>query len=563
MINWQRAIARKVATTIMAAVCALPTLAQTAQQSAPPPTQQSKTQDQEPPPINRPLPTRSVGLTPGKVVHWTLRDAVLKALENNIDIEIERENVRLRQFDIDATRAPYDPITSSRINYNSSLAPLTNPFQGSTLNQSTSSSKTLTYNFGWQQAIERTGGAYSVNFNNSRRVSNLSNFSTEYDPALSFNLTQPLFRNFRTDFNRKQILITKKSLDLSDAVFRQRAIEIISRVQQAYWDLAFAIQDEKIQRDAVALAETSLKNNVRQVEVGTLAPLDVVSAQTELESRRQSVFQAMGTISSAENALKALIVASPSDELWGAQIDPVDSFEIQPMTLPLDDAVKLAFANRPELKQFAIQKEQSKINIDFFRDQTKPQIDLTASFGLVGLGGDPVDPTRVLNKFIGSYPTSLKNLFNFENRSWSVGVIFNLPLRNVAAKVNLAREIESGKQLDLSVRSRMQSIELEVRNQIQSLETIKLRIETARANRIYAAKQLEGEQKKFEAGLSSTFLVLQRQNSLTIAQGSEQRALVDYNKAIAELQRVISTTLESNNIEVKSEIPPASGKGKR
>jgi len=563
MINWQRAIARKIATTMMAAACVFPTLAQTQQQStSPAPTQ---TQDQEPPPLNRPLPTRSVGLTPGKVVHWTLRDTVLKALENNVDIEIERENVRLRQFDVDATRAPYDPITSSRINYFSSQAPLTNPFQGATLNQTSSSSKTLTYNFGWQQAIEKTGGGYSVTYNNTRRVSNLSNFATEYGPALTFNITQPLFKNFKTDFNRRQILITKKSLDLSDAVFRQRVIEIISRVQQAYWDLAFAIQDEKIQRQAVDLAATSLRNNERQVEVGTLAPLDVTTAATDLESRRLSYFQALNTISAMENTLKALVVSSPTDEIWGAQIDPVDSLEIQTMTLPLDDALRLAFANRPELKQFAITKEQSKINIDFFRDQLKPQIDLTASFGLTGLGGDPVDPTRVLNKFIGGYPTSIKNLFTFENRSWNVGIIFNLPLRNVAAKVNLAREIESSKQLDLQLRSRMQSIEFEVRTQIQSLETIKMRIETARANRIYAQRQLEGEQKKFEAGLSPTFLVLQRQNQLTSAQGQEQRALADYNKTIAELQRVISTTLESNNIQIRSEIPDsaASGRGKR
>lgn len=562
MINWQRAIARKVATTMMAAACVFPTLAQTQQQSTP--TVPPQTQEQQLPP-DRPLPTRSVGLTPGKIVRWTLRDTVLKALENNVDIEIERENVRLRQFDVDATRAPYDPITSSRINYFSSQAPLTNPFQGATLNQTSSSSKTLTYNFGWQQAIEKTGGGYSVTYNNTRRVSNLSNFATEYGPALTFNITQPLFKNFKTDFNRRQILIAKKSLDLSDAVFRQRVIEIISRVQQAYWDLAFAIQDEKIQRQAVELAQTSYRNNERQVEVGTLAPLDVTTAATDVESRRLSYFQALNTISAMENTLKALVVSSPTDELWGAQIEPVDSLEIQPMTLPLDDALRLAFANRPELKQFAITKEQSKINIDFFRDQLKPQIDLTASFGLTGLGGDPVDPTRVLSKFIGGYPTSIKNLFTFENRSWSVGVIFNLPLRNVAAKVNLAREIESSKQLDLQLRSRMQSIEFEVRTQIQSLETIKMRIDTARANRYYAQKQLEGEQKKFEAGLSPTFLVLQRQNQLTSAQGQEQRALADYNKAIAELQRVISTTLESNNIQVKSEIPAsaASGRGKR
>src|SRR5207253_10537987 len=134
------------------AACVLPTVAQTQQQSTPPPPTQ--TQDQEPPPQIRPLPTRSVGLTPGKIVRWTMRDAVLKALENNVDIEVERETVRLRQFDIDSARAPYDPLTTSNISYNSSQTPLTNPFAGAQLNQTTASSQSLTYNFGWQQAIE-------------------------------------------------------------------------------------------------------------------------------------------------------------------------------------------------------------------------------------------------------------------------------------------------------------------------------------------------------------------------------------------------------------------------
>jgi HAE1 family hydrophobic/amphiphilic exporter-1 len=557
MTNWHKAIAHKIVSLVLVVACALPVAAQT----TPPP--QTKPPERELPPPSRPLPTRSVGLTPGKVVRWTLRDAILAALERNVDIEIERENVRLSQFDVQATRAPYDPITSSTISYNSSLQPLTNPFQGAQLNQAFSSSRTATYNFGWQQAIEKTGGSYRLDFFNTRRVSNISNFSTQYDPNLVVNFSQPLFRNFRVDSNRRQTKIAKKSLDLSDAVFRQRVIDIIAQVQQAYWDLAFALEDEKIQREAVALAQTSLKNNERQVEVGTLAPLDIVSASTQVESRRQSYFQALNTISLMENSLKSFVVSGPSDELWGAQIIPVDSFEIQPVALSLDDAIKLAFDNRPELKQFAIRKEQHSIDVAFFRDQTKPQIDFTASFGLIGLGGDPVDPTRVLDRFVGGYGTALGNLFGFDSRTWRVGVTFSLPLRNTQAKVNLGRELERGRQLDLQERRQLQSIELEVRNAIQSLETIKLRIETARANRIYAEQQLEGEQKKFEASLSTTFFILQRQNELTVARGSEQRALVDYNKAVAQLQRVISTTLSSNNIEIKSEIPATITNGKK
>ncbi|MBK7597474.1 MAG: TolC family protein [Acidobacteria bacterium] len=212
-------------------------------------------------------------------------------------------------------------------------------------------------------------------------------------------------RNYKVDTARRQIYINKKRLDLSDAVFRQRAIEIISRVQQAYWDLAFSIRDEEIQRDAVKLAETQLNNNKRQVEVGTLAPIDVVSAATQVETRRQQVFVSMNTVSQAENALKALCVDGPGDSLWNAQIVPVETFDVRPVVIPLEDAFRLARENRPEIKQLFLQKEINKIDIDFFRNQAKPQIDLVATYQTAGLGGSP----RVAAWLLSGIPRRLRN----------------------------------------------------------------------------------------------------------------------------------------------------------
>ena len=593
MTNWQKIFVRRLATVVAAAACALPAAAQDPAPT-PPVQQPSQTTAQAPsgntqaPPLSRPIPTRLVGLEPGKAVRWTLRDAITAALEKNVDIEIERENVRLAQFDLFASQGVYDPLTSSGISYNSLTQPNTSRFSGAAATQPNITSSTLNYNFGLQQFIERTGGSYSASFNNRRLTSNTSNFETQYSPQLTIGITQPLFRNFRTDLNRRQIQIFKKRLDLSDALFRQRAIEIIASVQQAYWDLAFAIRDEEIQRDAVKLAETQLQNNQRQVEVGTLAPIDVISAATVLETRRQQVFQAMNTVAQAENTLKSLTVESPTADLWTSQIVPVESFDAQPVTLPLNDAIRLAYDNRPEMRQFALQKEMNDIDLAYYRNQAKPQIDLVASYNLFGVGGTPAttltcppgtqpDPTAatfvcapgnlapitgtvpVFPGFVGGYGTSLRNLFSNDFRQWSVGVNFSFPLRNRTAKANIGRTLEAGRQLDLQTRRQLQLIEVEVRNSVQSVETAKYRIEASRAARQYAEQQLEGEQKKFAAGLSTTFFVLQRQTELSQARGTELRALADYNKAVAELQRTISTTLSSNSIEIKSEVPTANG----
>jgi outer membrane protein len=555
MITWHNTIARKTAAVILALACALPALAQDPPQTPTPPAPQA-----------RPIPTRTVGLEPGKVVRWTLRDAIIAALEKNVDIEIERENVRLAQFDLFASYGAYDPVTTSTFTYSSTTQP--NAFIFSGTNQAALRSRSLVYNFGIAQAIERTGGDFQVNFNNTRSLSNTNNFSPQYSPQLTATYTQPLMKNFRTDASRRSIKLAKKRLDLSDAQFRQRAIEIISRVQQAYWDLAFAIRDEEIQRDAVKLAETQLANNQRQVEVGTLAPIDVISAATSLESRRQQVFQAMNSVSQAENALKVLTVDGPNADLWTAQIIPVESFEVQPVSLPLADAFKLAVENRLEMKQFALQRELNQIDVEYFRNQTKPQVDAFVTYTLFGLGGTPragVPPNTIVPGFIGGYGTALSNLFSQDFRTWRFGVNFSLPLRNRTAEANLGRTLEAGRQLDLQTRRQIQNIEVEVRNAVQSVETAKMRIEASRAQREYAQQQYDGEEKKFQAGLSTTFLVLTRQTELAQARGSELRALTDYNKAVAELQRIISTTLSSNNIEVKSEVDPnaAPGSGKK
>jgi HAE1 family hydrophobic/amphiphilic exporter-1 len=530
---------------------------------------QQNTQDQ---PVARPIPQRTVGLEPGKVVRWTLRDAILAVLENNPDIELERSNVRQAQYDLFAAEGVYDRVSTSGISYNSFTQGNTRLFSGTS--STTTSQQQLTYNFGMQQLIERTGGNYSVNFNNQRTTNNFGTLSPQYNPQLNFNISQPLFRNYKTDFNRRQIKIAKKSLNLSDAQFRQKAIEIISSVQQAYWDLALNIRNEEIAREAVKLAETQLNNNKRQVEVGTLAPIDVVSAATQVETRRQQVFQAMNAVAQAENLLKNLAVKGTNDDIWNAQIVPVEPFEIQQVTLPVPDAVKLAMENRPEIQQFGLRKEINQINLDFFRNQLKPQIDFVASYALIGTAGNrnasnplaltvptcvpgqPPPPSGCLpGELVGGYGSALGNLFKNDFRSWSVGVNISLPWRNRVAKANFAREVETGKQLDLQTRRLMQNIEAEVRNAVQAVETAKMRIDASKLAREYAAKQLEGEEKKFAAGLSTTFFILQRQNELSSAQFDELRALADYNKSVATLQRVLSTTLSSNSVEVKAEAP--------
>ncbi|MCI0660056.1 MAG: TolC family protein [Acidobacteria bacterium] len=551
--------------------------------------------------VSRPIPIRTLGLEPGKVVPLSLRDTILLALEKNVDIELERENVRLAQYDVFAAQGFYDPIASSEILYQSSINPASFRSTGLDVDRTNVTNKQISYNFGLRKQIERFGSDFRVDFNNQRTSLNTSTLPLAYRPSLTFSFTQPLFRNFKIDGPRQQIKIAKKRLDLSDALFRQRAIEIITGVTAAYWDLALAIKNESVARASVTLAETQLNQNKRQVEVGTLAPIEVVSAATALEQRRQQVFQEMQQVAAAENALKAMIVDGPASDLWKARIDPTEKFEVQtPINLPLDDAIKLAKENRPEIKRLLLEKDINQVNIDFYRNQAKPQIDFVSFYltnstagtpitSLIGNCGSPVivgtDPfclstngvtqvngvnvpvvgltpftqspqTSASGQFAGGYGTALKNLFKNDFRTWQVGLQINFPLRNRTAQANLGRAKEQERQLDLTTRKLLQGIEVEVRNGVQAVETAKMQIEASKLQRRYAEQQLEGEVKKFQAGMGGTFFVLQRQTELSQAQVAEQSALAGYNIAVARLYQIISTTLANNSIEIKSEVQP-------
>jgi outer membrane protein len=611
-INWSRAVARRFPslylapclTVFCAIFCAsLISMPAAAQDTQATPSSTIQVQDI----VARPIPERTAGLAPGKIVKWSLRDAILAALDNNIDIELERENVRMTQYDLIAQQGFYDPITSSRILYNRSSSP--NSFRFSGTESDTVSNQSLTYNFGATKNIERGGGFLSANFNNQRSVSNTNNLSTQYQPAMSFQYTQPLFKDFGIDQARFQIKVFKRTLDLNDAQFRQKVIDIITQVKQAYWGLSLAIQNEKVQRGSVDLAVTFLDNTKRQVEVGTLAPIAVIEAATSLEQRRQQVFQAMNSVGQAENTLKNLTASGPKDELWSSAIEPIERFEVKQVSVPVEDAIKVAHENRPEIMQQNLTKDINKIGIDFYRNQAKPQIDLIAGYSTAGLGGTPAvttgvapncqspdfvipgDPnSRVCNEivvgrdaagnfvptvntvpfnpavpftntqptadqFIGGYGTALGNMFKNKYRTWSVGVQFSLPLRNRTAKANLGKSLERERQIDLQTRQLMQTIEVEVRNAVQEVETAKMRIDAAEAATRYARQQLEGEEKKFAAGLQSTYFVLQRQNELQLAQVAELQAKADYNRAIANLDRVMSTTLSNNSIQIPQDAP--------
>lgn len=521
-------------------------------------------------------PESRIGVNTTKRVKMTMREAVTTALENNRDIAIERENVKLNEWDVKAAQGFYDPSITASLAYQRSNTPVTSIF-GAGL--TTGLVGTAGYN---QRVPNKYGTIFQSTLNNNRATSEspFNDLNPQITTNLNFSLIQPLFRNKNVDIGRRTIKLAKKRLDISDSQFRQRAIEIISQVQRAYWDLVFARRDQEIKNEALVNGNIQLEHNQRLVEAGTLAPADVISTRVDVERRKDELEAATEVIQRAENSLKALMLQPSSTELWDSIIEPIDRPEISTdVALSLQDATSSAFKNRPELEQFRLRGELNDIDVEYFRDQAKPQIDFVTSYGTTGLAGtlrttpNPITASNALlygrlNQlsalaglpplattasstnplFIGSYPKSVWNLLKNDYRTFSVGININLPLRNTTAKAQLGRALTEAKQIDVQKQRALQGIEVEVRNALQAVETAKRRVEAAKNSRVNAELQLASEQRKFDAGQSTNFLVLDRQNALSAAQGRELRALTDYNKSVAELQRAISTTLTINNI---------------
>src|SRR5690606_36186577 len=202
----------------------------------------------------------------------------------------------------------------------------------------------------------------------------------QYPTDFTVRYTQPLLRGFRFDVNRRNIEIAKKNLSLSDSQFRQRAIETIAAVEQTYWDLVFTMRNLQVQIDALKHARTQLESNQRQVDRGVLAPIDIVAATGQIATIEQNLYQAMETVTRAENTLKTLLLMERSDARWSRPITPISPIALEAPRLGLDVAVSEALKNRPEIEQLETSKEINKIDERYFRDQTKPQIDLVGSY---------------------------------------------------------------------------------------------------------------------------------------------------------------------------------------
>jgi outer membrane protein TolC len=535
-------------------------------------------------PERKPLPPLDrIGVDMEQQRPLSLREALAAALENNKDIEVARQNVKIAEFDLLGSRGAYDPRLSSSTYFERIKTPISSFLSGGSNGSVTQNDFTNTARL--EGLSPKLGGTYRLDFSSIRLTTDnqFTGLTPQYPTALTFNYTQPLLRGLKVDNNRRQIEIAKKNLSLTDAQFRQRAVETITSVQRAYWDLVFALRNLQIQRDALRDARTQLEHNKRLVTEGVLAPIDVVAVEAQVAGFEQTLFTALEEVSRSENNLKNLIAENHQSEIWSVSLIPTDSVDLVSPNVSLPEAMKVAMENRAELQQSNVVREINQIDQKFFRDQTKPQIDLVGSYGVVGLAGAinsgainpfsstaqirdrvnllsglagvpplPTPPAQTFpSDLMGGYSQSLQNLFGNRYSNFRVGVQINLPLRNRTAEAQLGRSLVEGQRITTQREQLEQSIQVDVRNALQAVRSAEARLQAAGAAREASEQQYASEQRRLDAGQSTVFLVLERQTALTTARGNELRAQTDLNKASAELQRATGNALNGNSIVVR------------
>jgi HAE1 family hydrophobic/amphiphilic exporter-1 len=493
----------------------------------------------------------------------TLSEAIERVLANDPDLRISRIQREEAGFAVRSAQGAYDPLLAFNADRTRAVVPVASIIGGTETGKLTQKQ----WDGGPQvSGLTPSGGTYSLAFSNSRQTTD-STFTTLnplYPTSLSLNLTQPLWRGLRFDENRYRIQVARKSRQLSVEQLRQRVIEAVTQAVSAYWELDYAAHNLDVETEAVRLAEQQYHSNQRMAEQGVLAPVDVVAAQTQVATFQQGLFAAQQMLTQAENNLKALMLPNRTDLMWSMAltVETPLSAEVKPPSL--EEAIARALKSRPELSSNLLALDVNKLDARLSQEQTKPRVDAYANLSAAGLAGVPAQlganplaaffpPGTVFVPplLMGSYGQSLSTLAAGTFPTAQVGVKVSLPLRNRTAEAQAAISMAEGRRLRTVQDQLGMAIEADVRNALQAVLATESRLDAAALARRSAEEQYASEQRQFQAGTSTVFLVLQRQTDLIAARSREVRARADAGEAIANLDRATAGTIEARGIKLE------------
>lgn len=482
----------------------------------------------------------------------SLDDCIADALKNNLRVAVEVINPDRARVSV--TRAGEKFIPSLSFGY--------------------SQRETNTASYSWIDAADQvrssyndysvyvnqlipTGGVFNLSLNSYKNETNRSfqTINPRYGSTLTFTFSQPLLKNFGFKMNRREIIIAKNNLEISEHEFHQTLLETIYRVEEAYWVLVYSIEDLKVKRQSLQLARDLLEENKRKIEVGTLPPIEIYTAESEVANREADILQADRLVKNYQDRLKKILNLPILGEGVQTEITPSDKPDFKQKVISIEEALATAMANRPDLKAAQVNLQTQEFNLSYAKNQLLPDLSVQASYWSPGISGTQIlylDDNPLTRVVVGTLPgaatDALRDAFKFRYDNWSVGLTLDIPLNTVLTRAQHAAAKLSLEQAQLNLKDQEQEIFLEIKTAVRDVEINYERAEAYRAARELAEKKLEAEQEKFRVGKSTNFFLLQYQRDLSDARTAELRSMVDYILSLARLDMALGTTLETKNI---------------
>ena len=504
----------------------------------------------------------------------TLQEVMKSALEKNLDIAVRRYDPQITETAIDTQRAVFSPTLDFSARDGESTSPQNTQLGGGNVvtNATRNFSATYTDPFAIGSTFQ-----FTVLTNRASTTSTFSTVNPSYFSEALATYTQPLLRNLGLSVNRTGILIAQNNEKISKSQFRQTVMDTLASAEKAYWDLQSAIMNQRAQEASLKLAQDFLEQTRIKARVGTLPPIEITQAEASVADREDGIITGLAAIRTAEDSLRALMNIPYDSPLWHQPIHPADEPQVLEKIVNEDEAVKTALDKRPDLEQARLDLANRNADLHYRKNQRLYRLDLIAQYGAQGLAGtflpftqtfvtadpstppgcvpDPVDPTichLVVNPpdlSIGNSYTQIRNR-DFDN--WSGQLQLSIPLGNRAADAAYTASKYQQEQSKFSIERLEQTAMVQVRNAVRQVDTDLKRVNAARVNTRLQTEKLSAEQKKYENGMSTAFQVLSFQTDLTTAKLRENQAIVDYNKSLVELDRVLGILLDTHNITVAS-----------
>jgi outer membrane protein TolC len=480
----------------------------------------------------------------------SIDEAVKRALDSNIDLVVGRMNPQIQDLANAQSRGFYRPTLTSSFGDNFNRSQPTSQLSGASSLSTGIETGSYSWSAGVSQALQFSGGTATMAFGNSRSTttSNNATINPTYQSSVQLSVTQPLIKNFRIDTTRQALATGLISLENANTTVRALVINTVANTKNAYWDFVYAVQAVDSARMSVDLAQKLVEDNKVRVEIGTLAPLDVVTAQAEAAARQQTLVTTIANRRTTEMALKRLIVSGTADPIWNATLNPTDRPPADfGEKVDLEAALRYALEKRTDLVIARKNLESSNISLKYLHNQILPQVDLTASYAGYGIGGtglirDQSLGGAIINTIPGGYSDALSVMRRFSYPRWTVGINLTYPIGMSAADASLARaqvqyqqSVQQLKSLELSVATDLTTQALTVQSSLEA-------VQAATAARELSKQSLDAEQSKFEVGMSTNYNVVLAQRDFIVAQDSELRAILNYRKALVDFQRKQETS---------------------